>query len=386
MSIRTVLLLFVVGLLACEQVPPPFNPGDSEPPSAYDFLIAGPADSLRIAQGIPGLALGLIEGNELSYEGYFGVKSLASGEPADLETRFTLGPLSGMAPTMAVMQLVQTGRLELDAPINNYLSWEIAHPSFPQGNITLRMLLAHTSGIVDNEAVLATTFSAGDSEESLQGFLESYLLPDGSLFVPINFSAERPGKEYNYSRVGLALVAHVIESAVGIPFSVWCQTNLFAKLGFAGDGWFLANLPESAPVASPHVPVGGNLVTQPVYGYPFYPGGLLRSNVRSASRLWRALMQGGAFGGQRLYGPAEAATLTDIAYPFANSQQALGWQQRQLAGKTMWYAGGEEPGFTTAAYYDPESGNGVLVFANTSDKVVALDQLAAIMFAAAAAQ
>ena len=372
------LTMLLAGFAACKEVPPPIDPIDPEPVSPYEFLLQGPIDSLRSDAGIPGLAAGIVEGENLTYEGYFGVTSLTNGTSVDRETRFTAGPVSAMVTTMAVLQLANEGKVDLDAHINEYLDWDVLHPVYPQATISLRMLLSHVSSIKDDSVLLASFVTAGDPTPNFEIFLRNYLEKSGSLYVPTRFDSDRPGKVYRYSSVAIALAAHVVESVEGIPFSVWCETNLFAGLGFASDGWFLDNL-GGVNVAVPHRKIGSAVVPQLLYSYPMYPAGLLRTNLRATSRMWRALMQKGAFGDQRFYGEAENQMLTKVQYPYTNAQQALGWKRDTLGVTPVWVSGGEDLGFTSFSYFDPAKNAGVILFANAAGFSDDLELLATIM-------
>lgn len=379
MNPRFALILLIVGSIACKEVPPPIEPTAPEPTaSPYAFILQGPIDSFRISSGIPGLAVGIVEGNQLSYEGYFGLQAADGEELIDRDSRFTAGPLSGMVTTMAVLQLVEEGKLDLDIHVGEYLDWEFRHPAYPQANITLRMLLSHVGSIQDDSTLLASLVVTGDATEDLSGFVSSYLQMGGSLYSASNFDTERPGKVYSYSTVGLALAALIVQEVEGVPFSIWCETEIFAKLGFASDGWFLDNL-NAEEIVAPHINVAGTVFTQLPYGYPAFSAGLLRTNLRASTRMWRALMNGGAYGGQRFYGEEQDKTLETIHFPFTDPQQAFGWRIAELGGTGVFFSGGEDIGYSTVAYFDPVSNIGVIILANiagVSDDLAIIAQIA----------
>lgn len=379
MNPRFALILLFFGSIACKEVPPPIEPTAPEPTaSPYEFLLQGPIDSFRISSGIPGLAVGIVEGEKLTYEGYFGLQSADAEEPIDRESRFTAGPLSGMITAMAILQLVEEEKLDLDTHVGEYLDWDLRHPIYPQANITLRMLLSHVGSIRDDSALLASLVVVGDAAEDLNGFVSSYLEAGGSLFATTNFDAERPGKVYSYSTVGLALAALIVQEIEGVPFSIWCETELFAKLGFASDGWFLDNL-SADQIVVPHIDVAGTLFTQLPYGYPAFNAGLLRTNLRASTRMWRTLMNGGSYGGQEFFGEEQNKTLTKIHFPFTDFSQAFGWRIADVGGTGTFYSGGEDLGFSSAAYFDPVSNIGVVIFANVagaSDELATIAQIA----------
>lgn len=379
MNLRYFTAAILISLLGCKDVPPPIAPTFPGPElSPYEFILNGPVDSVRIESGIPGIAIGILEGEDLAFEGYYGLQSVDGMTEVGRDSRFTAGPLSGMVTAMAALQLLDEEKVDLDAHVGDYLPFDVRHPGFPQANISLRMLLSHVSGIRDDSMLLASLVVAGDADDDLPGFVSNYLLPTGALYAPTHFDADRPGRTYEYSTVGLALAALVIEAVEGIPFSIWCQTNTFAKLGFSTDGWFLDNIAEEN-IVSPHIELSGNILAQLPYGYPQYSAGLLRVNLRGASRLWRSLMLGGAYGDQRFFGMEENTILQSIPFPFTDPAQGFGWRLGTLGTDPVWVAGGEDLGFTSAAYFDPVANVGVVIMANAggfSDELAFIGQIA----------
>lgn len=376
----TAFLFLLFGLFACEDIPTPIPPSPPVPESPFEAQLREPIEFLRTSAEIPGLAVGIVEGEHLTYEDYFGVVSANGDRAVNRETRFTAGPLSAMVTTIAVLQLANEGKVDLDAHVNEYLDWDLLHPVFPQATISLRMLLSQVSSIRDDSLKLAALVTAGDHDGKLRDFFASYLIPGGALYAPSNFDAQRPGKVLRYSAVAIALAAHVVESVAKVPFSVWCETNLFAKLGFSSDSWFLSNLPDPGNVAIPHRVIGGDLTAQSLYSYPMYPAGLLRVNLRSSSRLWRALVQEGAFGDQRFFSATENQTLREVQFPGTSADQALGWRYDSLAGRQVLVSGGEELGYTTLSCFDPSRKLGVILLANAAGHGEALEEMAMLMF------
>lgn len=379
MNPRFALIVLIVGIVACKEVPPPIDPTPPEPTgSPYEFILQGPIDSFRITSGIPGLAVGIMEGDQLTYEGYFGLQSVDGEESVDRESRFTAGPLSAMVTAMAILQLVEEEKVDLDTHIGEYLKWELRHPVYPQANITLRMLLSHVGSIKDDSTLLAGLVVTGDATEDLNGFVSSYLEAGGSLYSPSHFDSERPGKVYSYSTVGLALAALVVQEIEGVPFSIWCETEIFAKLGFASDGWFLDNL-SAGEIAVPHIKVAGEATAQLPYGYPAFTAGLLRTNLRASTKMWRTLMNEGTFAGQVVYSEDQNEILEKVHFPFTDPLQAFGWRVADLGLTTTYFSGGEDIGFSAVAYFDPASDIGVIILANingVSEELAAVAQIA----------
>jgi CubicO group peptidase (beta-lactamase class C family) len=98
--------------------------------------------------GIPGMAVGIVRGDEIVYTRHFGVQSLDSGTPVAGDSIFCVASISKCFVATAVMQLAEGGSIDLDTPIIEYL------PYFKLGDersrqITCRQMLSHTSGMPD---------------------------------------------------------------------------------------------------------------------------------------------------------------------------------------------------------------------------------------------
>jgi CubicO group peptidase (beta-lactamase class C family) len=136
--------------------------------------------------------------------------------------------------TTAVMLLIQDGRLELDAPVNRYIS---SWPMWDEkGRITVRQLLNHTSGLP-----AGTSFwgMRGTRKERLAGIAELRLVG-------------RPGAQTLYSDVGMILLGEVVEVIAGERMDAFLERRAFRPLEMA-DTRFNPRVPEGAPAAAPGI-------------------------------------------------------------------------------------------------------------------------------------
>ena len=95
---------------------------------------------------IPGAALVIVEGNKITHLRGFGVAG-PDGRPVTGETAFFLGSVSKSFTALAIMQLVESGQIELDAPVQKYLPWFRVAEAEVSSQIKVRQLLNHTSGL-----------------------------------------------------------------------------------------------------------------------------------------------------------------------------------------------------------------------------------------------
>jgi len=163
-------------------------------------------------QSIPGLTMGLGLGDELRWSRGYGLADLENFVPAKESTVYRTASLAKPMTATAAMQLVEAGKLDLDAPVQKYL------PDFPAKRwpVTTRQLLSHTGGIRSyrDAAEEYNTRHYEDAREAMQQFAADEL-------------AYEPGTQYLYSSLGFVLAGAVIESIAGMRFSEYLRKNLF---------------------------------------------------------------------------------------------------------------------------------------------------------------
>ena len=117
----------------------------------------------------------------------------------------------------------------IDSAINNYLPFKIYNPDFPDEEITIKQLATHTSSLDYNEYVVESLYTKQpDLNNSLEIFMLNYF--QNGKFGDITFTNDKPGANWNYSNIGAALAAYIIERTSGVPFSEFTQTYIFNPL------------------------------------------------------------------------------------------------------------------------------------------------------------
>jgi CubicO group peptidase (beta-lactamase class C family) len=129
-------------------------------------------------------------------------------------TRFPLASLSKVFTAVAVMQLVENGKLKLEDHLIQYL------PDFPYPAITLRQLLSHTSGLPDFREI----FEKGKN----QPLTNADIIP---ALKEYNHLIAEPGTRWSYSSVGYALLAQLVEKISSLSFSKYVTENIFRPAG-----------------------------------------------------------------------------------------------------------------------------------------------------------
>jgi len=166
----------------------------------------------------PGVAVAVLRGGAVEYQGCYGLADLEWGMPIAPDSVFALASVGKTLTALAVVLARQAGLVESDAPISHYL------PDYPEvgKRITLTHLLTHTSGVPNYVGLPA--FQGGKlrldhtPEELIAVFAE----------LPLDFE---PGSRYSYSNSGYWLLGHILESVSGTPFRQLMRDLVFAPLG-----------------------------------------------------------------------------------------------------------------------------------------------------------
>jgi D-alanyl-D-alanine carboxypeptidase len=192
--------------------------GPATPAPDMDGVTA--ALNSAMANGAPG-AMARFTGPEGVRTSTVGVRDRVSGEAMDTRARFRIGSVSKTFSSVVLLQLVDEGRLELDAPVNRYLPGLL-----PDDRITVRHLLTHRSGLADyTDAMFAQTVPGFEAVRN-RVFTYQELL-DLSLALP---RTTEPGVAYKYSNANFVVVGMLIEKATGTPVARQYERRIFKPL------------------------------------------------------------------------------------------------------------------------------------------------------------
>lgn len=350
--------IMLVGLLA-------FNTDFSSPDNLGTFL-----DKKINKAGIAGISVAMIRDGEIASTWQAGYADVANKKPVTDETVFQIASISKTVTGIAVMQLYERGLIDLDDDINQYLSFKIEHPQYPENPITFRRLLSHTAGLKDNWDVINSSYTiatgGGDSDVTLDVFVKGYFVKGGQWYHPeLNFTESAPGKDFLYSNAGYGLLGYLVEEISGSSFPEYCKTNIFLPLEMDHTTWLLKDTNTKIMA----IPYEGNKPL-PFYSFATYPDGALKTTPADYARLLIAVMNAGQYKGKSIMQPE---TVAEMLTPVAKEgRQALSWNYDSLEelqlqeldnGHIIGHTGGD-PGIVTFALFNPQNRTGLVVFMN----------------------
>ncbi len=301
-----------------------------------------------LARGTPGLALAVAVDGKILYSESFGFADLEERVPVWPTTKFRIGSISKPLTATALMQLVEGGKLDLDAPVQKYV------PSFPDKGalITVRMVAGHLAGI--------RHYKEGEMEieRHYDNILDALkIFENDPLVAP-------PGTRFSYSSYGFNLLSAVIESTSREPFLSYMQEHVFTPMGLVHTtadqntqiieqrSRFYELAKDGQQENAPYVD----------NSYKWAGGGFL-STAEDLVRFGSALMQPGLL---------KAHTLTTIFTPQKTktgepSPYGIGWFiRRSHSGKLVYEHSGGSIGGTSQLILYPDSHVVVALVTNLS--------------------
>ena len=227
-------------------------------------------------KGIPAMSIAMVDGNEIVWATGFGLARAKDSVSATAETVYRAGSVSKILTDIAVMRLVDEGKLALDTPITRYL------PDFTPPNpygmpLTLRLLMTHYGGLVREPAVGSYFDMSSPTLAATVASLNQ---------TPLVYA---PGGRYKYSNAGLAVVGAVIERVTGEPFARYLERAVLAPLG-AEHSAFTRTEAIAAGLADAHMwTLDGRRAPAPAFEFGMAPAINLYSTVVDLARVWTGL-------------------------------------------------------------------------------------------------
>jgi CubicO group peptidase (beta-lactamase class C family) len=316
------------------------------------------------AERFPGVSTIIVKNGKIVWIESYGYADVANSILAEDTTVFLLASMSKIVTGTAAMQLSESGNINLDADINNYLPFPIAIPNFTNDSITLRQLMTHSASIADNGTAMDTYYGYPDPTISLADCIQRYYSTGGSDYnAAANFLNNAPGTNFNYSNMGTALNGYLTEVVSGMPFSQFCDLNIFEPLCMHKTAWHFADF-NPTHVAKPYAYQAGNYVAYPHYGFADYPDGQLRSTAKDMGNFMIAYLNGGALGSNRILSASSIHEMWSSQIPALEPTQGLNWYQEYIGAATLWGHNGGENGVSTDLYVDTTNQIGICVLTN----------------------
>jgi CubicO group peptidase (beta-lactamase class C family) len=305
------------------------------------------------AWNIPGTALVIVRDGQVAHLKTFG--QAGKDRPVTPQTPFEIGSCSKSFTALAIMQLVEAGQVDLNAPAQVYLPWFRVADAEASGGITVRHLLNHTSGLSNEIDARAWINPRGLSLEDWGRSLQRVQL------------STTPGTHYQYSNFNYMLLALVIEAVSGQSYGAYLSQHIFSPLNMhnsftdpamaraygLADGytWWFGKPLRSLEKPRPDMLGAGYIMVSP----------------EDMTHYLSMQLNGGSYENIRLLS-AEGITAmhTPPQLPTESSLYGMGWVNYQEGGQTIINHNGRSASFTSSIFLLPELRLGIAVMVNVS--------------------
>jgi len=317
--------------------------------------------------GIPSLSIALMKDDRLLWTGAFGYSNVKLKVPATPDTIYSTGSCFKSVTAMAVMQLVESGKLKLDAPANEYLGVHRIRDMSAVGKpVTLRHLLSHHSGLVaKGETPAENSVTVPLWERRLPKTLEELT---GELEA-----RDAPGATHRYSNYGYALAGLLVQKVSGRSYEQYIVEKILRPLGVEHSRPIHPTPEMGEEMALPYRLENGKAVPQERVRFDVYPAGDAYLSVPAMSAILLTHLNGGRHQGVPLL---SSESLAEMHRPQLASQYGLGVGTRSADGERLITHAGGVPGYSTHFLLGLDSGVGVYLAANAGGAHARLTYLA----------
>ncbi|MDF2467742.1 serine hydrolase domain-containing protein [Rhodococcus erythropolis] len=338
--------------------------------------------------------------------------SARSGRPMTTVSTLNIGSVTKTVTATAVLQLVASGRLDLNADVNDVLRQSklygprsVRSPHHPDVPIRVRHLLTHltplSSGVDPGPYGYSYRSGAapdpGEMGRWLHVFLTPYPAGQGTYNAEANFTTSVPGEAHMYSDIAFDLAGHLVQAVTGEYFADYCREAILVPAGMTRSDFDRDRLSVDDR-AHPHawfedgVKTGmwfdyRNLIQQDIpdaytghieytpYITPLTPAGALRSNALDLARWVRLWLGEGSIDGREIL-PRQVAVdalsdhvlaelLAGSDSPVKFTAQGFSWMRLEGDPDGVWQHAGSDLGTATYVMLDTRRGIGAVVVCNT---------------------
>ncbi|MGZ6365557.1 MAG: serine hydrolase domain-containing protein [Ktedonobacteraceae bacterium] len=308
------------------------------------------------ADHIPGVAVVIVNGSQVIHQRGFGIAD-STGRAVTPQTPFLLGSITKSFTALAIMQLVEAGKIDLDAPVQLYLPWFHVADRNASTQITVRNLMNHTSGMPTGAGETAALRT-----ETMEQFVHS--LGTVKLTSPV-------GKAFHYCNANYITLGLLIQTVSGQEYGTYIQRNILTPLG-------MQHSYVSVPQAQRHGLAQGyhwlfgmpTPVDDPDLHYPaLLPAGLLISSAEDLSHYLVAQMNGGRYNGTSVLSSTDIRLMQTpaITAPVFGSGTAygMGWITGPVGGIPAVWHDGITGAFHTDLGIEPQHSRGAILLFNS---------------------
>lgn len=310
------------------------------------------------ALNLPGLALGIVHNDQIAHLKGYGIAD-PSGRPVTPQTPFRLASVSKTLTALAVMQLAEDGRIDLDTPVQHYLSWFRLSDEDASSRITVRHLLYHTSGVPPTTGY--DNFYNGDESDTA---LEKNVRRLSTI------QPNRPvGLTYEYANLNYDILGLLVQTVSGQTYDAYIQNHIFTPLAMH------QSFTSQAEAQAHGMAVG----YRRWFGLPFpanlpddratRPSSFLISSAEDMTHFLIAELNGGRYQDAQILSSESIAETQMPATPIRDTgwYSGMGLEVGEMSGVSVAAKTGGTANYYARILLLPDPGWGLILLANTFD-------------------
>lgn len=245
------------------------------------------------ASAVPGLAYAVVEDGAVVHLAAFGAAG-PGGRPMTAQTPLVIGSVGKSITALAIRQLEEAGRIDLEAPVTRYLPWfSLAGPEGAADRVTIRALLDHTSGLSTADGQDPRWYAPGRTPEDVARGLAAV-------------RADRPAGTYQYSNLNYIVLGVVVEAVSGQAYGDYIRGHIFEPLGMTHSYTSLDAAAAAGPAQGHRFLFGAAVPFDEPYPTGVVAAGYHVSTAEDMAAYVAALANGGIHNGVDIVTPGGA--------------------------------------------------------------------------------
>ena len=313
---------------------------------------------------VPGMALGIVQGDKAVYLKGYGVRDIKTGQPVTPDTVFDIGSCTKAFTAASVAMLVDDGKMHWDDRVRDYVPFFHLYDPMADEYVTMRDLLTHRTGMQGTDLLWY------GSPYSLEEIIERvrYIKPDAG------FRAR-----FQYQNVMYATAGYAVGEASGGTWQDFVRKRIFGPLGMNGADFSSMDAQEAADHATPHnLNPDGSVVTMPWRNLDdIAPAGSINAGVRDMTKWIAMQLNDGMAGGKQIISKKnmEEMHAPQIVVPGGGEFQlffpkalqlsyGMGWFIQDYGGHQILLHPGDIDGFASLVVLIPEAHTGFVILSN----------------------
>lgn len=315
-----------------------------------------------------GLAVVAVKDGRVVYNETFGYSDLDATEAWEKEDVLRIASISKSFTATAILQLVEQGKLSLDADVSDIMGFTIRNPHYPDTPITVKMLLSHTSSMSDANGYFSFDYLHRECSPTWEKAWNSY----------------QPGTGYQYCNLGFNTLGAIIEKCSGVRFDRYVYENILKPLGVYAHHnvneldpekfvkiYRYSHRDSSFKWTESAYELDPDALSEYQLGYSttlFSPTGGLKISAQDLARVMMMHMNHGTLDGVKILDRESAILMQSELTPTDHKGEHYGMAMIRtndlLSGQRLLGHDGLALGAYTAMYWHPEDNYGFVVMTN----------------------